>query len=387
MPAIYLGDTAITNVHLGATPLSAIYLGSTPVWNRAGLMYAPFDIIGALIGWIRELFGYTWFSDGLVYIVTEANDIVGTIVSFVQGTGQFLGSLVNHGAQSVEEAICGGIAAVGAGIQTLNGAVNNLEQGIIGFINGLPVVAGQILQVLQNLPAEITSLIGTMPVVGSVGQAVGLVPDAHGVLGDAKNYVTDLSGNVIGYLSCGKYTSVADVSQQIGFVIGGIGNSARMLIPDGLVNLDTQTGQVRFDGGTSAANDGFVEAQVAAGGDPGYITQLFRRYSNDGSGDNGVGMRLVDSTVSLVRRAGGPDTDAVVSDTVPFIPGDVLRVDQAGDVHTLIRNGETTVSFDDTGHTAAMSADNLSIGMTMQGAKEMLGPRLFSPALSYMLAS
>jgi hypothetical protein len=166
--------------------------------------------------------------------------------------------------------------------------------------------------------------------------------------------------------------------------IGVSGNSARLMVPDGLDLGLTVTDAVRHSNQVSG-DDGHLEIQVATIGDPNYRTMVWRRYSNDGYGLNGVGIDLYNSRASIAYRTLGVNAWEV--DCGLYAEGDVLRLKQAGDVHTLLRNGTPVGTWNDQLHLASKGATYRSVAIHMQGAKQSLGPRRFSPALNYIDAA
>jgi len=169
------------------------------------------------------------------------------------------------------------------------------------------------------------------------------------------------------------------------FLIGASGGAARLVIPDGLMNLDLQTSRVRHDT-VLPFDDGYLEVEIAEAGSSGVVSQAFRRYSNNGTGAAGVGMDFRDSMVSIVRRVGSADT-LVLPNAARFTGGDKVRLVQAGDVHSLFLNGEPVGSWPDNTATALKGAANRSVAMLMQGAQQFGGSRLLSTAFSCVEAA
>ena len=129
-----------------------------------------------------------------------------------------------------------------------------------------------------------------------------------------------------------------------------------------------------------------LEVQVAEAGSPGMATQVYRRYANDGSGARGVGIHMADNMAGIVRRVGGVET--VVKPALGgFGPTSRLRLEQLGNTHTLFRDGiQLGEPWVDATNTAASGANNRSVAMVMNGAKELWGSRRFSPSLNYLEA-
>lgn len=164
------------------------------------------------------------------------------------------------------------------------------------------------------------------------------------------------------------------------------GNACRLVLPDGL-NSQARVDSWFRHNTQSTSDDGDLEIRVAYNGSLDYTTQVFRRYSNDGSRSSGVGINLSQSRAGIVRRVAGGDT--IVAAGGLFGGGSVLRLNQTGNVHTLYRGGakDPVAVWNDTGATAAKGGTTRSIGLHVQAAKEVLGPRRFSPSLDYIQAT
>ncbi|AKF14609.1 minor tail protein [Mycobacterium phage Baee] len=373
MPGYRASAPIIARYH-GATPIERVYRGETLVWSRS-VIHDGFDLAGILERWINEL-----RSGDLGALCTDITgtltdglgNVIGTTVDYVEGGVNGLGKLVNNAGTSLADAYCG---AWGGSVA---------PDGLIGLVNGIPIF-GPILGDWLSGEFDIESIIGQIPVVSEIGRLIGLFPDVEGNLLDPLNYVVNAAGEVIGVLSCGEFKPTGGVFEGVCFVIGSIGNAARMLVPDGLMSLNKQVSRVRHET-VLPGDDGFLETQIAELGDPGYVTQLFRRYANDGSGARGVGLDFRNSQASIVRRVASADV-LVAPDVASFGPGDTFRLDQLGNVHSLTKNGEPVIAWNDSTGTAASGATNRSVAMMMQSAKELSGSRLFSPSLNYVDAA
>lgn len=374
MPIRHGVDAPVTAIYRGVTPIKEIRRGTTLVWTRATINEG-FDFEGILERWINEL-----RSGDLGALCTDVtgtltdglNNFVGQTVNFVEGGINGVGSLVAQTGVDIADAYCG----IWGG--------NATPDGLIGLINGIPVFGPWLGDILEG-DFEIESIIGQIPIVAELGRLIGLFPDTAGNLLDPLNYVVDAAGQVIGVISCGEFKPTGGIFEGVCFVIGAIGNAARMMVPDGLLSLNKQVSRMRYDT-PLLADDGYVETQIAELGSAGYVTQLFRRYANDGSGARGVGIDFRNSTVSLVRRVAGADV-LVKPDVASFGPGDEFRLDQLGNVHTLVKNGDPVTVWDDAVGTAAKGAANASVAMMMEGAKEIGSSRLLSPSLNYVRAA
>lgn len=365
-----------SQVRRGSVPVREIRRGTVLKWQSTPIRDG-FDWDGWLQNWINELCSGDdlgdLLSDGLGGIVDGLGNVVGQTVAYADGGVNGLGTLVANTGTSLVDAYCG----VWGG-QTPPG-------GLIGLVNGIPIIGG-ILGDWLGGDIDITSIIGELPLIGNIAKQIGLIPDDLGNLLDPINYVIDELGNVVGTITCGKYKNIGGGALEgICYVIGIVNQAARMQVPDGLMSLDKTTGRMRHPT-LLTSDDGFVQVQVAEAGAPGFATQVFRRYANDGTGARGVGMDLRDSMVSIVRRVGGVDT-MVMPNLGSFGPATDLRLNQVGNVHTLVRDGVPLGSWNDATATAAKGATNRSVAMVMTGAKELLGQRRFSPSLNWIEAA
>ncbi|QWY84385.1 hypothetical protein SEA_KNOCKER_43 [Mycobacterium phage Knocker] len=362
-------------VYRGGTPVRQIYRGNTLVWQRTAVSDG-FDWDGWLDNWINELCSGEdigdLISDGLGGIVDGIGNVVGQTVAFVEGGANGLGKLVANTGTSLVDAYCGAWGGTSP------------PNGLIGLVNGIPIF-GPILADWLEGDLDIDSIIGELPVFGPIAKQIGLIPDDLGNLLDPINYVVDAAGDVVGTITCGKYKNIGGGALEgICYVIGVVNQSARMMVPDGLLNLDRQIGRMRHPT-LLTSDDGWLDIQVAEQGSPDMVTQVFRRYANDGSGARGVGIDLRNNMASIVRRVGGVET-LVAPNLSGFGPATRFRLEQLGNVHTLIRDGIPVGEWPDNTATAASGANNRSVAMVMQGAKELWGARRFSPSLNYVEA-
>jgi hypothetical protein len=389
---IYRGSDPIAQIFRGANPIAEVFRGSTLVWTSAPI-FDPFNQAdGWLIGWINELLDEdpaALISDQWGNLLDGLNNFVGSVVAFVQALSNdanAVGTLVTNTGTALVDAYC---AAWGGTAPSGTSGVTPPPDGLIGLINGIPLIGPYLSTVLVNVISnaataveDVEHIVGSIPVVGNLAAAIGLIPaEIGGTLAPPINYVIDQLGNVIGTITCGRFTPTASSDiENIQYVIGTIGQNATMLIPDGLLTLDTRTSRMRYPTQT-AGDDGWVEIRPNSRGDTGMTTQMFRRYANSGAGA-GVGINLLESHVSIVKRI--DDTDTLVKHCGTYNPGDRLRLVQAGTTHTLFKNGQNvgaaTFSDVDTG------IGFRSIGMVMQSGKELFGPKKYSPRLDYMMA-
>lgn len=380
MTAVRRGAAApYTSIRRGVTPIRQVRRGSNLIWTNASVYDAFNGPDGFLTDWVNELASLDLgdlISDGLGFLIDGLGNIVGTTVALVEDAVNGLGELVSTTSTSLVDAYCGAWGGTAP------------PNGLIGMVNGIPIIGeliGSLLGEWLEGDLDIQSLIGKIPVFGQLAEQIGLIPDQLGNLADPINYVVDAVGDVIGVLTCGAFHPTGGSLENVGFVIGQMSGAARMLIPDGLMNLDLRTNRMRHPTQLPADN-GFIEVQVAEIGSPGYATQAWRRYANDGSGARGVGIDLRNSQASIIRRVGSVDT-LVAENVASFTTSTRLRLDQAGNIHTLVRDGVAVGSWNDAGATAASGASNRSVAMTMQGSKERAGTRKFSPSLNYLEAA
>ena len=169
--------------------------------------------------------------------------------------------------------------------------------------------------------------------------------------------------------------------------IGVVNQKARYAVPDGPGTLALFTDYVRYADHVAPADNGHIQFKVATVGDSNppsgdnLITDVFGRGSNTAA-SHGVGFRMQNSSLSIVRRVGG--SDAVVKSLGSFAAGDVLRLDFNGNLHTATRNGDFVGEWNDTGATASKGAGFRSLLMRMNGHKAISGQRRFSPSIDYV---
>lgn len=377
MPTIRRGlNPPYTAIYRGAVPMKEVRQGNTLVWSRAAI-YDCFDFDGFIDHWIDELCSDpgNLISNAYGLLIDGLDNTYGQIVQYVQDGVNQAGTLVATGADAAVDAYCG-----------LWGGT--APDGLVGLVNGIPLIGPTLADILKDWfggNIDITSLVGKIPVIGQIAQSIGILPDSLGNLVDPINYVIDEAGTVLGIISCGQFKDLGGIFEPICFAIGAVGGAAKLIIPDGLMSLNLTTGQFRYPTQV-AADDGYLEVEVAEGGGAGVITQVFRRYSNSG-GANGVGIDLRDSAASIVRRVANVST-LVKPNLGSFIAGDRLRLVQAGNTHSLFRNGlPMGAPWVDALNSAASGAANRSVAMLMQAAQPLGGARIFSPALSCIEAA
>lgn len=176
-------------------------------------------------------------------------------------------------------------------------------------------------------------------------------------------------------------------------LLGVENGQCRQRIPDGLLGgfWSLRTSRFRYNLATSIGDDGYIECRPSTRGDGksatslvGYTTQVFGRGSNSAA-THGVGIWMAAGSCGIVSRISNVDTKR--GDTLPYQPGDRLRLTYVGDLHTLFKNGTQVSQWNDSGSAASKGSGYRSMIVRGDGAKDLLGPRRFSPALDYVLMS
>lgn len=182
-----------------------------------------------------------------------------------------------------------------------------------------------------------------------------------------------------------------DEGSSTDYKIGITDERSRVQIPDGIIGgfWDYRISRMRWNAETLSGDDGFVEARVATSGDNasatslvGYRTDVMGRVSNDDFSD-GVGFRLNAGQCWIVSRI--DDSDDERADGGPYQPGDVIQMTFTSNTHRLFINGEQVAVWEDEDPLAASGSGYRSLGIRQEGAKDLLGPRRFSPALDYVM--
>lgn len=189
------------------------------------------------------------------------------------------------------------------------------------------------------------------------------------------------TGNLV---TTGDWTDDGHVDYTAGVVAG----ACRIAIPDGLIFTAAQLSRMRYTAALLAGDDGYLEFRVANPGAPwgffNFGTQVYRRLNNDNSND-GVGVDLNASALSIVRRVGGGEAPMAACGS--YGGGDVVRLQQVGNVHSVYVNGALRNSWDDSGATAHKGIGYRRVGVAVSGGKEFFGARRFSPSLDYIEAA
>ena len=425
---IDFGSSTVGAIYWGDLPVESVYHGYERIWSAA-LCQEFTDVVsplGILEEWIIDGIGELeaglgslakFISNGVGQLIDETGTVVGYLMKFIPSpqaiesqltgiiTGQTnLGALISGVPLEAQAAICSGLNSVGGVVQSATGS----PQGLLAFINGIPVL-GSVATAAENLFAgiasdvsnlqkdpltaieeSITNIFGHISVDPHLGMLIGAISDqTTNTMHDATNFVTDAQGNLVGFLTCGQYRSVSAVAgalENIVYPVGVMANQARLLVPDGLVSLPTQTSIARNVTQLASAAQGFLEVQIGAIGGGGLATQIFRAFDNTGLASSGVGIDLRDSMISLVVRANGLDT-LVAPQIGAFANGDIIRLVQNAPYYTLLQNGQQIFQWVDTQAQVVLGALNNAVAMVMQAAQNLLGPRYFSPSVHYVCAA
>lgn len=179
-----------------------------------------------------------------------------------------------------------------------------------------------------------------------------------------------------------------DEGSSVDYKIGVTDERARIQIPDGIIGgfWDYRVSRMRWNVETLDGDDGFVEARVGTTGDDasatslvGYSTDVMGRVSN-GDFSEAVGFRLKSGECFIVHR--DSDVDSIEGEGGEFQPGDVITLSFVGTTHRLFVNGEQVALWEGSSTTGS---GYRSLGIRQEGAKDLFGPRRFSPALDYVL--
>lgn len=165
-----------------------------------------------------------------------------------------------------------------------------------------------------------------------------------------------------------------------------VGNVCRLGVPDGLVSLQLNGAHARHKAPLTR-DDGYVQFRIGSQGSGPSLTGDLCRTTVLGRGSNtditgGVGVQMDSSTLRIVRRVAG--VDLVVKAIGTFGAGDVIRHNFVGNVHTIRRNGSLLEEWNDESGTAPKGTGNRSLILSVQGSKDLLGPRRFGPAIDYV---
>jgi hypothetical protein len=164
---------------------------------------------------------------------------------------------------------------------------------------------------------------------------------------------------------------------------------ARINLPDGVGVITGKTSRMRYLGGISTTDDGYVEVRVATRGDwENDFETIAYSHLSDGAFTHGVGISLRASSIRIVSMvAGGVRVDRASAGS--FQPGDVIRLvhSNGGNVHQIYKNGILKATWNDSTNIASRGAGFRSYGIQMYGRKDSIfTPRRYSPGLDYIEA-
>lgn len=197
--------------------------------------------------------------------------------------------------------------------------------------------------------------------------------------------ISDIDGGLLSEVAAW-VDEIPIIGPWLGAGIALIGDLIQFLLPPGIAEiLGTVTSVMRSEG-TTATDDNFIEVTVGSTGYKGLITDVLAHYPDDGTGSQGIGFRLMDSTLAIVQRAGGIST--VVEGCGLYQIGDVLRFETHASLqwHQLFRNGQTVGFFDDLGG-MTLDSHHRTVALSMQAEVATAnGARSTSPNFTRLVA-
>lgn len=163
---------------------------------------------------------------------------------------------------------------------------------------------------------------------------------------------------------------------------------ARINLPDDVGVISSKTSRMRYIGGLSPTNDGWMEVGIATRGDwDGSFETIVYSHMSDTAFTHGVGLSLRGSRARLVSLVAGDKVDR--TSPVSFQPGDTAHLihSNGGDLHTLLLNGRVREQWNDSTNIASKGPGFQSYGMQMFGRKDFfLTSRRYSPGIDYIIA-
>ena len=163
-----------------------------------------------------------------------------------------------------------------------------------------------------------------------------------------------------------------------GYPIAVENGLARVSMPDNVPLISSFTRRARYTGAQHAA-DGYVEFVIGNPGSGNLETDILRRASNTSGNAAGVGVRLRASGLYILRRVSSSDSEMVPCGA--FQGGDLVRLTQNGNLHTMHRNGQFVGEWNDSGATALNTSSERTLTIVERGYKQLVGPRRFSPSI------
>jgi hypothetical protein len=218
--------------------------------------------------------------------------------------------------------------------------------------------------------------IGSTPIVGIKQGAVDVLSVRQGsalvwsksTLYDGFDANGDLGANWAEESSSGAYKA------------GVVNNACRLAIPDGLIDAAFMTSAFRWSASVCDGDDGYLEVQLGSRGDSdaGFYSSAWRRAPDAGGFASGVGLQFAGSQVAIVGRVSSVSTVRAACGACDA--GEAFRLIQAGNVHSLYRNGDFAGEWNDSGATVPKGSGLRSMVVEVSGAKDFFGPRRFSPS-------
>lgn len=163
------------------------------------------------------------------------------------------------------------------------------------------------------------------------------------------------------------------------FVASVANGTCRINLPSD--STTTVVSSQRYGVAKCAADDGYVQTRpITEGSRGGYPTYILRRLT-DAAFTDGVGVALDDGTLSIVRLLSS--TYVVQAACGGFMGGDTVRLQQAGNTHTLLLNGTDVGEWNDISGSAHSGAGYQSAGLVVSGRYFTDNKTDYSPSLDY----
>lgn len=207
----------------------------------------------------------------------------------------------------------------------------------------------------------------------------------------SRNRIFDnFSGANMDLEDTGRWVDLGPSTDYKAAIVDGV---MRLGLPDGLLAATNRFSRARFTSVQHPSDDGYIECRAATkgNGSPPFggasaTTIVYRRSNNTGTGHtHGVGIGMRESKLFIALRASSIDAEMVQCGS--FGAGDIFRLKQIENVHTMFRNGQIVGVWPDTNNLAAKGLNYRSMVVRVDASKDLLGPRRFSPALDYVECS